>query len=624
MADFVVSLLDEATRAKEAKILFSCLADDPIWAERLVRGVQSPSIVRRNGCIEIIYSVLVRSIQVPFQDMFANTYASEKLFDKVESHLEPIETEFGKHLRCFIPDLCNVFIGSKSGGGEITLPGYTLPCSFTVARLWLLDSVYHCLSDVKEDPSLLELIPEAFWTTLVDSFFHFRFNNAFHVQFYKIFRVVLYSEQAAVYNRFFVNTNLVSRLIEHYMAKSQPTGSKGYIILILNCIRLSADVEKKQQEKEQKSQEDGDSIDGCNKSPLTTDDQRKGTISPMFWTDLIRSNPEWEDFQETLRTATLEQTRDTLCHMDPNLRFQFAPLQSRQPNETPLTRRHFGIPGVSARGNDGIDLGSKYGNSLGFGVPMKYDHEAAEKDKEKTEQDQESRVQKALANLMPTMDWKLIPPQRVLNAMGGGITRANAPGKLKQLQTNGHNTSSASAVAISPMNNNSNNDITASTTNVNGNTSSSTTPNGTSTSTSAKSKKKKKNKKKRPNSIDHTEDHFDSADSSEQTNGVSSSSSEEMVNDSGSSSACSSDDDESSSATSFEKNYVVEHPESNGNGPESTTTTTMDIDEERRERKREKNRQKKWKYKMNKKNKIHQLQAEAEENVGETGSAMEQ
>jgi len=60
MGDFIVSLLDEATRAKEAKIFFTCLADDPIWAERLVQGIQSESSVRHHSCIEIIYSVLVR------------------------------------------------------------------------------------------------------------------------------------------------------------------------------------------------------------------------------------------------------------------------------------------------------------------------------------------------------------------------------------------------------------------------------------------------------------------------------------------------------------------------------------------------------------------------------------
>lgn len=167
----------------------------------------------------------------------------------------------------------------------------------------------------------------------------YSFNSAFHVQFYKIFRVALYSEQRTVYDRLFVKTNIVNRLIEHYQAIGQPTGTKGYIILILNCIRLSSDVE----EQAVKSGE---------------------WSTPGFWTELLKDNAEWATFKPTLREATLEQTRDTLCHMDPNLRFQFAPLQARQPSEAPMTKRHFGIPGVSARGTDGIDLGSR---CKGFG-----------------------------------------------------------------------------------------------------------------------------------------------------------------------------------------------------------------------------------------------------------------
>lgn len=162
----------------------------------------------------------------------------------------------------------------------------------------------------------------------------YSFNSAFHVQFYKIFRVVLYSEQPTVYNWFFVKTSIVNRLIEHYQAIGQPTGTKGYIILILNCIRLSSNVEEQ-------AVKNGESS------------------TPGFWTELLKDNAEWATFKPTLREATLEQTQDTLCHMDPNLRFQFAPLQARQPSEAPMTKRHFGIPGVSARGTDGIDLGSR-------------------------------------------------------------------------------------------------------------------------------------------------------------------------------------------------------------------------------------------------------------------------
>ncbi|KAF9439173.1 hypothetical protein BGZ76_010072 [Entomortierella beljakovae] len=569
MADFVVSLLDEVTRAKDAKVIFTCLADDPIWAERLMQGVKSTSPVQRHSCIEIIYSILVRSIQVPFQDVFANSiYISERSHEKVESHMERIATEFGKHLAPYIPDLCHSFIGSKSSGGQVTLPGYTIPRSFTVARLWLLDSIYHCLNDVEHNPALLKLIPEEFWTMLVDSFIQFRFNNAFHVHFYKLFRVVLYSEQAEIYDRFIVKPNLVGRLIEHYLAAGRPTGSKGYIILILNCIRLSFDLEKKNNEDESKDE--------------TNSEDKEGKINSIFWATLLHSTTEWEGFQPTLREATLEQTRDTSCQMDPNLRFQFAPLQSKHPHEAPLTKRHTGIPGVSARGIDGIDLGSKCkllnyapivtdGNSLGFGVPMKYDREADEQSKKATVKDHELQVQKALANLMPNVDWRLIPPQRML-----GLNKGISPADAKQ--------GSAAGSA----------DLTlASKEGSKESTSNSNSSNDTAPSTTSKTKKKKKNKKKRQISSVNTDDTTDDD--------------ENMGGKSTKGNASSDDHSEMSDSTDDGSDIEKTRESSEGNEEDSDSTSALDeTEEERLERKREKKREKKRKNKMNKKNKANQ------------------
>ncbi|KAF8941630.1 hypothetical protein BGZ58_003660 [Dissophora ornata] len=529
MADVVVSLLDEATRAKEAKVIFSCLADDPMWAERLSQGVQSGPPAKRHGCTEIIYSVLVRSIQVPFQEMFANSiYITDKSFNRVESHLERTATEFGKHLAVHIPDLCHAFIGSKSSGEK--------------------------------------------------------FNNAFHVQFYKLFRVVLYSEQITVYEQFFVKTNFINRMIEHYRTTEQPTGSRGYIILILNCIRLSLEVEVQRV------------TNGINAK--AREESQKGLISPTFWTDLTRVNPEWEGFQRSLREATLEQTRDTLCDMDPNLRFQFAPLQSRQPSETPLTKRHIGIPGVSARGNDGIDLGSQYGNSLGFGVPMKYDRAAEEQAKEKLEQDHELQVQKALANLMPEMDWKLIPPQRVINAMLGA-NEGKASTKPKT-GANGHAviaslTSQEVPKAVENGSSATANDAASTLT--------------TTTSATTKTKKKKKNKKKRQISSVHAEDAGEEDDYSETQTSTCDSGSES--HDSGTDSA-----GEGPEATEDC------HSSGDSNGGHMDLSGMTEV--ERQERKKEKKREKKRKHKINKRNRTSTSAEHVQEsNAANDNEAME-
>ncbi|KAF9911450.1 hypothetical protein EC991_003706 [Linnemannia zychae] len=580
--DFVVSLLDEATRAKDAKIIFSCLADDPIWAERLVQGIESDSPVRRYSCIEIIYSILVRSIQLPFQDMFANSiYITEKSYDKVDSYLEPIANGFSKNLASRITSLCHAFVGSKNSGQVVELPGYTVPKSFTVARLWLLDSIYHCLNDVKDNPSLLESIPVNFWSSLVDSFIQFRFNNAFHVHFYKMFRVVLYSEQASVYDKFFIQTDFIKRMIEHYLDAEEPTGSRGYIILILNCIRLSADLEQQvAQNKDENAMEE---------------ESKEGNISATYWTDLLREHSAWNGFAKTLRHATLKQTRDTLCDMDPNLRFQFAPLQSRQPTESPMTKRHIGIPGVSARGTEGIDLGSQYGNSLGFGVPMKYDRAAEEAEKERSAQQAELEVQKALANMMPSVDWKLIPPQRVLSAM----REANATNKATASKGKAGVASTASSVT-----NGANAGFVT-------NASTAGTASETATTTT-KSKKKKKNKKKRTNggtAAGDTSGEDEDAGHSDGSTSESSSTNGSILSD------MSSGD---SSDSAHEKDSGTEgedtsEDESRQNGESSSSATGLtETEEELLKRRRDKKREKKRKTKMNKKNRVTNQASQAD------------
>jgi hypothetical protein len=57
------------------------------------------------------------SIQLPFQDMFANSiYITEKSYDKVDSYLEPIANGFSKNLSSHISNLCHAFVGSKNNG----------------------------------------------------------------------------------------------------------------------------------------------------------------------------------------------------------------------------------------------------------------------------------------------------------------------------------------------------------------------------------------------------------------------------------------------------------------------------------------------------------------------------
>ncbi|KAF9969476.1 hypothetical protein BGZ73_008150 [Actinomortierella ambigua] len=469
-SEFLLAILDEANRHRDAKALLTDLADEPMWAERLVDGACSNLAARQRGCIELLYSILVRSIQVPFQDMYtSNFFITDSTFGRVEAHLESIANGYATYLVPHVPKLCELFIGTKDFGQEIVLPGYKVERSFTVARLWLLDCIYHCLGNASEDPTILESIPAQFWACLVHSFIQFRFNNAYHVLFYKFFRLALWSDNKSVYERFFLDPNLVHQLIEHYrLGEREPTGSKGYIILILNCLRLSADVEQlplRERKRLRRTRtgasprmagrhssygEGNDNInDGVNdvvmknsgsegdeeqEGPVEEDDDENEEESSShsqfrptkFWTHYLGGHPDWQGFKTTLREATLIQTKDTTYDMDRSLRLQFAPVQSRSPNEAPLVKKHFGIPGIAAIGQDGIDLGSQYSNTLGFGVPMVYEPPKVEAPREDTF----TRATKGLSEAMNSMEWRLIPPQRVVNAMkkAGLADSSNANG----------------------------------------------------------------------------------------------------------------------------------------------------------------------------------------------------
>ncbi|KAI7829724.1 hypothetical protein BC939DRAFT_440389 [Gamsiella multidivaricata] len=244
-------------------------------------------------------------------------------------------------------------------------------------------------------------------------------------------------------------------------------------------------------------------------------------------------------------------------------------------------------------------------NSLGFGVPMKYDRAAEEEVKKKAEQDHELQVQKALANLMPNVDWRLIPPQRVINAVLG-INQVKgeggAAGKPKLIIPDGKTPVVATMTT------------TASEGNESLNGSSPASKDGAAPA-ATKAKKKKKNKKKRQISSVNAEgtadtdedDHHHSTEVGQSSNGESGSESHPDTTDS----------EGEGSGTDGVAHKVAK---SNGIGSEDSA---MDLEEERRERRKEKKREKKRKSKMNKKNRTSTLAENSESSTDSSSTTTE-
>jgi hypothetical protein len=165
------------------------------------------------------------------------------------------------------------------------------------------------------------------------------------------------------------------------------------------------------------------------------------------------------------------------------------------------------------------------------------------------------------------MNWKLIPPQRVINAMLG-LAQGKTTTENSQSSTNGAN-GHVSTVSKEYASN-----------------SDAATNDGT--QASSKTKKKKKNKKKRQGNGGTTEDASPSTDGDDNQHDTDSD-------------TPSPHDDSTEGEESNQKQAI----ESNGEYANSSIAPT-DLEAERRERKREKNREKKRKNKMNKKNRISQ------------------
>jgi len=69
-----------------------------------------------------------------------------------------------------------------------------------------------------------------------------RFNNVFHAVFYKLFVVAVRSNHTNSLKSIFNQTRFLSKLIEQHNS-TETSGNKGYVLLICNMIRLTADTQ---------------------------------------------------------------------------------------------------------------------------------------------------------------------------------------------------------------------------------------------------------------------------------------------------------------------------------------------------------------------------------------------
>jgi len=196
-------------------------------------------------------------------------------------------------------------MNAKKTDSVYELQTYTIkrPCGFY--RLALTD----ILSDLAVcAPEILDQFPPAIWRVLSLWFLEYRFNNLYHFHFWKVYQLIIRDSHLESLKLLFTKNKFLTKMIEHYRS-SEPSGSRGFIIVMCNTLRFAADLQ----------------------------------LPTEYLRHYLSSLEIWKSFLPQLRADTLVQQKkyDDLIYMTEN-----------------------GDDEVEE--DEGIDLGSAYARSLGF------------------------------------------------------------------------------------------------------------------------------------------------------------------------------------------------------------------------------------------------------------------
>jgi len=232
------NIIEQSSRHENSNILFKAVQSNPSCIINLIDNIAEKQNysgeVQRNASIEILYSIVTKSIYTPVPSMFDDAPPPPPIYP-----LQQFRFTVFIYLREFVWDLCLGMQYSLSNTAKQTTgQKYVAAKPFGVARLQLFEIIYETLKKFPRSlPKVLENIP---WKMLVNWFFEYKFNTRYQDLFYKVFDLVIKSNHTPTIKKLITKTHLITRLIDHYNSK-EPTDCRGYIILMCNNLRFHAD-----------------------------------------------------------------------------------------------------------------------------------------------------------------------------------------------------------------------------------------------------------------------------------------------------------------------------------------------------------------------------------------------
>ncbi|KAI9145570.1 hypothetical protein BKA69DRAFT_443944 [Paraphysoderma sedebokerense] len=244
--DFVVRLVDEALKVEQSDLLFKSLEGDRTIIDRIVKTISTGEPYQQEAGIAILHALAVRSnIRPPLSAAARNFFLPQK--DTTE--LVNTATGVKKYLLNHLPFISSQLVPNNTQEsdeiseeeGGLKLSSYQVPQPFTHHRLALLEIIHDLLSESVTDSSILDDVSPLFWKQLVNWFFQYKYNSLYQTRFYKIFLQLLRANHSPTFKVIFSKSKFIARMIDHYNEQGGHSDLRGYIILICNTIRLTAE-----------------------------------------------------------------------------------------------------------------------------------------------------------------------------------------------------------------------------------------------------------------------------------------------------------------------------------------------------------------------------------------------
>jgi len=335
-SDFLFRIIDECTRVESSEVITSCMDNNEDcmvdWVFQVL-FTKSPNNgnAQKASCFKVLLALLTKSapkeFEIPVTTGNFYTNATQKTPNGLADIHDTVRYKIVEQFTKICDLLHDDAYAPKRNSSGVKFGKYEIKHGFPSMRIGALEVIYEAIRELDDITEPLHCLTPSLWKVMIDWFFEFQYNNVYHAIFYKLVVTVIKSNDTQSLKNLLTKPKLLGRMISHYLANPN-SGCHGYIMLICNVLRLTAD------------------------------SQRPTDYIPS----MLVSHHGWNEFLPKLRADTMVQVEITV-EDDPAFQRPLphvGPLTITQENDDMISF----LARILKPGD--IDLGSQFAYSLGF------------------------------------------------------------------------------------------------------------------------------------------------------------------------------------------------------------------------------------------------------------------